>query len=129
MTNWETQALLSDHYKNPRHWGMLHRGKSATGNSPGCGDEQIIYVDETDGEVTRLRFQATGCALSRAATSIMLECVADDPRSIVPTLDQTFFIEILGADVVHSRPKCTMLGLTILQDLYLGRRAHDAAAP
>ncbi|MFB6636009.1 iron-sulfur cluster assembly scaffold protein [Streptomyces chartreusis] len=116
-TEWGIQALLADHFKNPRNWGMLHRGRHGSGTSPGCGDEQVVYVDETSGRLARVRFQATGCALSRAATSILLEHAEDLPWADVDALDQSFFVETLGRDVVLSRPKCTMLGLSILHNL------------
>ncbi|MET7829272.1 iron-sulfur cluster assembly scaffold protein [Streptomyces sp. NPDC005386] len=114
---WDSQALLADHYRNPRNWGILHHGRHRTGNMTGCGDEQIVYVDDTDGILTHLRFQAVGCALSRASTSMLLEHVENLAWDSVDQLDQSFFVDVLGKDVVHSRPKCTMLGLTILHHL------------
>ncbi|MFF9378227.1 iron-sulfur cluster assembly scaffold protein [Streptomyces griseoluteus] len=113
----DAQALLADHYKNPRNWGILHHGRHRSATTPGCGDEQIIYVDDANGALTHLRFQAVGCALSRASTSILLEHVENLHWHSVDALDQSFFTDILGEDVVRSRPRCTMLGLTVLHHL------------
>ncbi|MFF8531765.1 iron-sulfur cluster assembly scaffold protein [Streptomyces sp. SAS_267] len=123
--NWEIQAVLSDHFKHPRHWGMLHRARHRTGASPGCGDEQIIYVDDTAGTLSQVSFHATGCALSRACTSLLLEHVESRTWSDVTALDLSFFTQILGSDIVHSRPKCTLLGLTILHNLDPGRETDE----
>lgn len=116
-SSWEVQAILADHYANPRNWGILHRARSASRTSPGCGDEQVIYVEELDGRAARISFQAGGCALSRACTSLLLEHAEGLLWEEVAALDQSFFTGLLGTDIVQSRPKCALLGLAILRDI------------
>ena len=126
-STWETQALLADHYKNPRNWGILHRARSSTRTSPGCGDEQVIYVEELGDRASRIRFQANGCALSRACTSILLEHAEGLSREEIAALGQSFFTDLLGADIVQSRPKCALLGLPILRDIVISGEDNEAS--
>lgn len=75
------QATIVDHDRAPRHWGRLvdatHR---ATLDNPLCGDVVTIELALADGAIRELRFEGRGCALSRAAASIM----ATQVRALTP---------------------------------------------
>jgi nitrogen fixation NifU-like protein len=72
------QATIVDHDRAPRNAGELpgatHR---ATLDNPLCGDVVTVHARVVDGVVAELRFEARGCALSRAAASIMTTMVRD----------------------------------------------------
>jgi nitrogen fixation protein NifU and related proteins len=75
------QATIVDHDRAPRHWGRLadatHR---ATLDNPLCGDVVSVELQLIDGAIRDLRFECRGCALCRAAASIM----ASQVRALTP---------------------------------------------
>ena len=72
------REVILDHYKNPRGHGLLEDADAqAEGQNPLCGDEVSIYVAfEADGEtIDEVKFKGRGCAISQAATSMLMEMV------------------------------------------------------
>ena len=71
------QATIVEHDRAPRHHGTLpdatHR---ATVDNPLCGDVVTVEARIADGIVQNIAFEGRGCALSRAASSIMTTMVA-----------------------------------------------------
>lgn len=69
------QALIVDHDRAPRNHGPLADATAhATIDNPLCGDVVTVHLRRgDDGRVDAITFEARGCALSRAAASIMTE--------------------------------------------------------
>jgi nitrogen fixation NifU-like protein len=116
----DVQMLLADHSRSPRHWGTLLSGQRVYGSSPGCGDEQMLYGALSVGGGPVLSFQAKGCALSKACTSILLEHVEGWTWEQIAALPDDVLTSELGTAIVHSRPKCAFLGLGLLKQLAAG---------
>lgn len=72
------QAAILDHDRAPRNAGPLPDAThDATLDNPLCGDVVTVHARIVDGVVRDLRFEAQGCALSRAAASMMTTLVRD----------------------------------------------------
>lgn len=70
------QATIVDHDRAPRNAGPLADATHhATVDNPLCGDVVTVHARIADGVVRDLRFEGRGCALSRAAASIMTTMV------------------------------------------------------
>ena len=71
------QEIILEHNKRPRNYGLLAGAThTARGENPLCGDELQVQV-LLDGERLRsVHFQAQGCAISKAAASMMTEAVS-----------------------------------------------------
>src|SRR4029453_13225954 len=70
------REVILDHYKNPRGHGLLEDADAhAEGQNPLCGDEVSIYVAfGEDGEtIDEVKFSGRGCAISQAATAMLME--------------------------------------------------------
>lgn len=76
MTDDLYQATIVDHDRAPRNAGALadptHR---ATVDNPLCGDTVTLHARVEDGVIRDIAFDGRGCALSRAAASIMTTMV------------------------------------------------------
>ena len=110
--------FILDHYKNPRNHGRLdHPDAEAEGQNPLCGDEVAIYVAfADDGEtIDEVKFSGRGCAISQAATSMLMEMVQGRSASDVARLDKDELLEEIGIPLTPVRLKCAMLGLTTLK--------------
>lgn len=68
------QALILDHYRNPRNKAEMedHTVEVHMAN-PVCGDEikLQLQLDEDHDEIVRASFKGQGCSISQAAVSMM----------------------------------------------------------
>lgn len=70
------QEIILDHGKSPRHVGRLQNATHMQiGHNPLCGDKLILYVIEQNGIAHHLQFEGSGCAISMASASLMIEAV------------------------------------------------------
>lgn len=66
------QEVILDHNKNPRNFGKIeHPTNSAVGHNPLCGDHIDVELVVEDGIIKDIRFNGSGCAISKASASIM----------------------------------------------------------
>lgn len=70
------QATIVEHDRHPHNERALPGAThEATIDNPLCGDVVTVRAVIADGEITDIAFEANGCALSRAAASIMTTMV------------------------------------------------------
>lgn len=112
------REVILDHYKNPRGHGVIE-GADATaeGMNPLCGDEVAIYVEfGEDGEtIDEVKFSGRGCAISQAATSMLMEMVKGRTAAEVGELSKDELLEEIGIPLTPIRLKCALLGLGVLK--------------
>ena len=112
------REVILDHYKNPRGHGTIEGADAeAEGQNPLCGDEVSIYVAfGEDGEtIDDVKFSGLGCAISQAATSMLMEMAKGRTAEQVATLDKDELLAEIGVPLTPVRLKCAMLGLTTLK--------------
>ena len=70
------QEVILDHNETPRNFGDLeHPDYCAEGDNPLCGDQYVITMSVEDGEIAEVKFSGSGCAISKAAASMMTQHV------------------------------------------------------
>jgi nitrogen fixation NifU-like protein len=112
------REVILDHYKNPRGHGVIEDPDAeAEGQNPLCGDEVSIYVAfGDDGEtIDEVKFSGRGCAISQAATSMLMEMTKGRTADQVASLDKDELLAEIGVPLTPVRLKCAMLGLTTLK--------------
>lgn len=66
------KQVILDHNKSPRNFGhLIHPTHSAEGNNPLCGDHIDLDLVIEDGIIKDIKFNGSGCAISKASASIM----------------------------------------------------------
>jgi nitrogen fixation protein NifU and related proteins len=66
------QEVILDHNRNPRNFGKLESANHrAEGHNPLCGDRLTVYADLEGDRIADLKFEGSGCAISKASASIM----------------------------------------------------------
>ena len=68
------QQVILDHNRKPRNFReMENPTHSCHGINPLCGDDITVYlkVDDTEGLIEDISFIGSGCAISKASTSLM----------------------------------------------------------
>ena len=128
--------VVMDHNRRPRNFRKIEGAdREAEGFNPLCGDQISLYVDFGDGGATirDIAYVAAGCAISKAAASMMSETVkgksaADAERVIqdfrkmlTRDVPEDFDYEFLGdLEILESvsgfptRVKCATLPLHTL---------------
>lgn len=113
-------ALLVDHFKHPRHKGVLERADARMpGGNPGCGDVVTMHVraDPSSDRIEEISFEGEGCTISQAAASILAQRMNRKHPTFGEVLDLSYeeMIDLLGQDIVGSRPRCATLALGTLK--------------
>lgn len=106
------QQTLMDHYRNPRHQGRIENPTFSTRvDNPLCGDSLEITGIVTNTILTHIGFQGTGCVISQASASLLLQHVISksvvDIRAI--TVDE--LVGLLGIQLGPVRLKCALMAL------------------
>jgi nitrogen fixation protein NifU and related proteins len=69
------QEVILDHNRRPRNFRPIENGRKAEGYNPLCGDRLTVYLRVEDGRIQDVSFEGTGCAISKAAASLMTDSV------------------------------------------------------
>ena len=112
------REVILDHYKNPRGHGVIDDADAqAEGMNPLCGDEVAIYVAfGEDGEtIDEVKFSGRGCAISQAATSMLMEMVEGRTATEIGQLSKDELLDEIGIPLTPIRLKCALLGLGVLK--------------
>jgi nitrogen fixation NifU-like protein len=68
------QEIILDHYRSPRHSGLREPFEAQVHHvNPTCGDEVTLRVHVEDGVVADVSYDALGCSISQASTSILTD--------------------------------------------------------
>jgi nitrogen fixation protein NifU and related proteins len=112
------REVILDHYKNPRGHGVIEDADAeAEGLNPLCGDEITIYVSfADDGEtIEDVKFSGRGCAISQAATSMLVEMAKGRKAAELAQLPKDELLDEIGIPLTPIRLKCALLGLGVLK--------------
>jgi nitrogen fixation NifU-like protein len=85
------QSIILDHNRRPKNYGALEGANHrAAGRNPECGDEVSVELLVADDRIADVRFTSAGCAVSRAAASIMTQTIKGKSRAEVDALFEKF---------------------------------------
>ena len=107
---------ILDHYNNPRNSGVFEACDCHVHlDNPLCGDEVDVYVKVNRDELEDISFQATGCAISIAAMSMLSVKLKGMSIAAVQKTNKDDIIKMIGIPLTISRIKCGTLGLSAVQ--------------
>ena len=70
------QEVIVDHNRSPRNFGKIENPlKTLEGFNPLCGDRLTLYLNLDDEQISDIKFDGSGCAISVASASLMTEGV------------------------------------------------------
>ena len=70
------QEVILDHGRKPRHAQRLETfDATAKGDNPMCGDRVQVWVALDSDTISKVGFEARGCAISIASADLMAEAV------------------------------------------------------
>ena len=95
------QEIILDHYKNPHHAGLRDPFEAEVHHvNPTCGDEVTLRVHLSgsgdDVVIEDVSYDAEGCSISQAATSVMADLVIGKPLAEALALHEEFLTLMQG---------------------------------
>ena len=91
------QQVILDHNKKPRNFHKLEAANHrALGHNPLCGDQLTVYARLDNGTISDVSFEGSGCAISKAAASMMTVAVKGKTQQDVETLFEEFHRMVTG---------------------------------
>ena len=102
------QEIILDHYKNPHHRGLREPYEAEVHHvNPTCGDEVTLRVhltrssdDPAQWRVEDVSYDAEGCSISQAATSVMTDLVIGRKVSEALEVHEEFLALMQGRGTV-----------------------------
>jgi nitrogen fixation NifU-like protein len=130
------QEIILDHYRAKRNSGLREPYDVEVHHvNPSCGDELTLRVTVRDGQVADVSYDAQGCSISQASTSVMTDLVIGGTSDHAMELYDGFLAMIQGQGKVSldedtyedavafegvaqfpARVKCAMLGWSAVRD-------------
>ncbi len=141
------QDIILDHYRSPRHHGLLHDPDlKGEGFNPFCGDQIVLTLDlDGAGRIENVGFEGQGCSISQASASMLVGHLQgktlDEAEGLVRTFKGVMqgegftpeqeeelgdVVALQGVKAFPIRIKCALLGWTTLQDAIAAYRKGRA---
>ena len=110
-----TEVIL-DYYRHPRNKGKIENPDAKFKDwNPLCGDEVEVYLKLNGKTIKEAKFSGNGCAISQAATSMLLEYIENKPIAEFEKMTNEEVLGLLGITVTPVRTKCALLGFNAIK--------------
>ncbi len=93
--------IILDHYRSPRGAADLSHLGATVHENPACGDSIKMEATVDGGRVTRVRFDARGCAISTASASVMTTVIEGRPLEDAREFARSFIRAVRGEGTVE----------------------------
>jgi nitrogen fixation protein NifU and related proteins len=130
------QEIILDHYRSPHHAGLRAPFESEVHHvNPTCGDEVTLRVHLVDGVVEDISYDAEGCSISQASTSVLADLMIGKKLDEAMSVHESFVelmqgrgqveadedvledaIAFAGVAKFPARIKCALLGWMAWKD-------------
>lgn len=92
------QEIILDHYREKHHSGLREPYEAQVQHvNPSCGDEVLLRVHLSGETIEDVSYDAVGCSISQASTSVMTDLV------IGKTVDEAFALSEDFTEMMHSQ--------------------------
>jgi nitrogen fixation NifU-like protein len=142
------QTIILDHYREKHHSGLREPYEVEVHHvNPSCGDELTLRVHLDGATISDISYDAQGCSISQASTSVMTDLLIGGPTSRALDLHDRFLemmqsqgriepdeevfedaIAFAGVSKFPARVKCALLGWSALRDATLQATAQPSEA-
>ena len=119
---------ILDHYAHPRNFGKLENFDAEFKEfNPLCGDETTIQIKVENNIIKDIKFSGRGCAISVAASSMLLTELKGKQLEYLKNLQKEFVYDLLSIPISPVRVKCALLSLEAVRrviQVYEGRKVN-----
>jgi len=142
------QEIILDHYRMKHHSGLREPYDAEVRHvNPTCGDEVLLRVRLDGDTVTDVSYEAMGCSISQASTSVMTDLVIGNDIAYDLDLYEEFLIMMqskgqiepdeerledgiafAGVAKFPARVKCALIGWSAFRDAVLRAQSEPKAS-
>jgi len=142
------QEIILDHYRMKHHSGLREPYDAEVRHvNPTCGDEVRLRVHLDGDTVTDVSYEAMGCSISQASTSVMTDLVIGNDIAYDLDLYEEFLIMMqskgqiepdeerledgiafAGVAKFPARVKCALIGWSAFRDAVLRAQSEPKAS-
>jgi nitrogen fixation NifU-like protein len=142
------QEIILDHYRMKHHSGLRQPYDAEVRHvNPTCGDEVLLRVRLDGDTVTDVSYEAMGCSISQASTSVMTDLVIGNDIAYDLDLYEEFLtmmqskgqiepdeerledgIAFAGVAKFPARVKCALIGWSAFRDAVLRAQSEPKAS-
>jgi nitrogen fixation protein NifU and related proteins len=110
------KEIIMEHWQNPANWGVFDDADiDITEENELCGDKIRITFNVKNYKIQRIGFVCEGCAISKAAASIMTEWVLKKKIAEISKTKPETFLKRIDIKFTPARNKCALLGFSTLK--------------
>ena len=140
------QEIILDHYRSKHHSGLREPFQAEVRHvNPTCGDEVQLRVNLVGDTVADVSYEAVGCSISQASTSVMTDLVIGHDVAYGLGLYEEFLTMMQGKGQIEpdedrledaiafagvakfpARVKCALIGWSAFKDAVI--RAQSASS-
>ncbi|WP_430885022.1 Fe-S cluster assembly sulfur transfer protein SufU [Fusibacter sp. JL216-2] len=92
--------IILEHNRNSPHKGQLETvTHTERGHNPNCGDDLTLHLEVEEGLIKNAKFTGTGCAISQASMSIMIDLILGQDKETALTLTDLYSKMIKGHEL------------------------------
>jgi len=137
------QEIILDHYRSKHHSGLREPYDAEVHHvNPTCGDEVLLRVHLDGDTVADVSYEAVGCSISQASTSVMSDLVIGQDVAYDLDLYEEFLtmmqgkgqvapdeerledgIAFAGVAKFPARVKCALIGWSAFRDAVMRARS------
>ena len=106
-----------EHYNHPKNKGSLKNANAKSGvYNPSCGDSIAIQGLVKDNVLVECKFEASGCAISGAAVSMIVDASIGKSIDQIMAFDKKMMLSLLKLDLGPTRLRCGLLAIEALHN-------------
>ncbi|MDH4132394.1 MAG: SUF system NifU family Fe-S cluster assembly protein [Gemmatimonadota bacterium] len=91
------QGVILDHNRAPRNFRPMPEATGhGEGYNPLCGDQLSVWLRQDGEQITDVSFQGSGCAISKAAASLMTTVVKGKTRAEASAIFDSYHRMVTG---------------------------------
>ena len=109
--------IILEHNRSSAHKGVLDPcTHTERGHNPNCGDDLTLHLDVKENVILKAKFSGSGCAISQASMSIMLDLVIGKDTESALKLTETY-LKMIKGDVLSQEEKMSLQDAQIFESL------------
>lgn len=111
------RAELMEHFKSQDYRGKITDPDfQAQDGNPSCGDKLEVSGRLSDGVISEVKFDGSGCVISVATASMLAEQVTNQSVKAVLDISSDMLIDQIGISLGPTRMRCMLLSLSVLHN-------------
>jgi nitrogen fixation protein NifU and related proteins len=111
------KEIILDRYKNPHNLGVVKDGIQVEEVNALCGDKIKIWLKIEKGIIADAKFEGSGCAISVAATDILMDMIKGKKIADVQKMSGVEIEKELGVELSSVRKRCAYIGLEAIKKI------------